>query len=49
MDTFRQPDDRKTIYSEDADCIRDGNIITARANAYVDFWKLSKRGNDGAE
>lgn len=21
MDTFRQPDDRKTIYSEDADCM----------------------------
>lgn len=30
-------DGRKTVHSEDADCIRDGNILTARANAYVDF------------
>ena len=30
-------DGRKSVHSADADCIRDGNIITARANAYVDF------------
>ena len=30
-------DGRKTVHSEDVDCIRDGNILTARANAYVDF------------
>lgn len=28
----------RSIHSvEDCDCIRDGNVITARANAYVDF------------
>lgn len=30
-------DGRKSVHSADADCIRDGNIVTARANAYVDF------------
>lgn len=30
-------DGRKSAHSVDADCIRDGNIVTARANAYVDF------------
>lgn len=29
-------DIRSTIL-EEADCVRDGNVITARANAYVDF------------
>ena len=28
---------RRFTRNADADCIRDGNIITARANAYVDF------------
>lgn len=30
-------DGRKSIRSEDIDCVRDGNVVTARANAYVDF------------
>lgn len=29
--------DIHSIYSMELDCVRDGNVITARANAYVDF------------
>lgn len=29
--------DIRSTHSVDADCVRDGNVITARANAYVDF------------
>lgn len=29
--------DIQSTHSVDADCVRDGNVVTARANAYVDF------------
>ena len=30
-------DIRSTRSVEQEDCVRDGNVVTARANAYVDF------------